>query len=123
MLKLTVVSKMFLGAPLFAIEFSGDAVFLLGIFLTGLAFNMARLGVWLYRVWMDQTEDSKPRLHHVEFAPGARSAAPIALRIVRVRADRAGFREQQREGRLRLRVSAARYPLRSARVHGPQAKA
>ncbi len=52
MFKLTLISKMFLGAPLFVMAFNGDAAFLLGIFLAGLAFNMVPLGVWFYRVWI-----------------------------------------------------------------------
>jgi hypothetical protein len=116
MFKLTLISKMFLGAPLFVMAFNGDAAFLLGIFLAGLAFNMVPLGVWFYRVWIRRKTGS---LRFITLkSPGTRSTARVALRIVRVRAGRAGLREQRRERHLRLHFSAVRYLLRSARVHG-----
>jgi hypothetical protein len=77
MFKLTVISKMFQGAPLFAMAFSGDAVFLLGIFLTGLAFNMVRLGVWFYRVWIRRKTGS---LHFITLnLPRLRAPQPQSL--------------------------------------------
>lgn len=47
-----VIPKMFLGAPLVAAAFGGDAVVLLSVFFFVIAFNMVRLGAGLRRIWV-----------------------------------------------------------------------
>lgn len=45
-----LIPKTFLGPPLFAAAFGGDAVFLLSLFFFGFAFNMVRLAACLRRI-------------------------------------------------------------------------
>jgi hypothetical protein len=48
----TLSPKMFLGAPLFSMACSGDAVFLLSVFFGAMIFHLVRLGSCVRRKWI-----------------------------------------------------------------------